>query len=89
VTNSPLRSGCNSRVASASWRPFGQTVLFVDDEAAIRASASEVLHDIGCVHLEAADAASAMRLLESDTKIDLLISDVGLPGGMMDGRCRP
>jgi signal transduction histidine kinase len=51
----------------------GQTVLFVDDEPVIRAIASEVLQDIGCAHLEAVDGASALQLLESGAKIDLLI----------------
>jgi CheY-like chemotaxis protein len=60
----------------------GQTVLFVDDEPAIREIAAEVLHDIGCAHLEASDGVSAMRLLESGAKIVLLITDVGLPRGM-------
>ena len=60
----------------------GQTVLFVDDEPAIREIAGEVLQEIGCAHLEASDGVSAMRLLESGAKIDLLITDVGLPRGM-------
>ena len=59
----------------------GQTVLFVDDEPAIRMLASEVLRDMGCHYFEAADAPSALKLFESRTKIDLLVSDVGLTGG--------
>jgi signal transduction histidine kinase/ActR/RegA family two-component response regulator len=59
----------------------GQTVLFVDDEPAIRMLASEVLRDMGCNYFEAADAPSALKLFESMTKIDLLVFDVGLTGG--------
>ena len=59
----------------------GQTVLFVDDEPAIRMLASKVLRDMGCNYFEAADAPSALKLFESMTKIDLLVFDVGLTGG--------
>jgi CheY-like chemotaxis protein len=59
----------------------GQTVLFIDDEPAIRMLASEVLRDMGCNYFEAADAPSALKLFESMTKIDLLVFDVGLTGG--------
>jgi CheY-like chemotaxis protein len=60
----------------------GQTVLLVDDEAAIRMLAAEMLQDMGCTAIEAADGAAAMTVLESNAKIDLLVSDVGLSGGM-------
>jgi nitrogen-specific signal transduction histidine kinase/CheY-like chemotaxis protein len=60
----------------------GKTVLFVDDEPAIREIAGEVLLDIGCAHLEASDGVSAMQLLEPGAQIDLLITDVGLPRGL-------
>ncbi len=43
---------------------------------------AETLADLGYQAIEAADAASALKVLESDAEIDLLISDVGLPGGM-------
>ncbi len=60
----------------------GETVLVVDDEPTVRMLVSDVLRELGYVPLEAEDAASGLRLLESDRRIDLLISDVGLPGGM-------
>ena len=64
--------------------PSGQggTVLLVDDEPTVRMLVAEVLHDLGCVAREAGDGAAALRVLQSDARLDLLITDVGLPGGM-------
>ena len=59
----------------------GQTVLVVDDEPTIRMLVAEVLEDLGYVALEASDGAAALGILRSDVRIDLLITDVGLPGG--------
>ncbi len=60
----------------------GETVLVVDDEPTVRMLVSEVLQDLGYTALEAADGASGLRVLQSDARVDLLITDVGLPGGM-------
>jgi CheY-like chemotaxis protein len=60
----------------------GETVLVVDDEPTVRMLIGDTLADLGYRGIEAADAASALKVLESDVKIDLLITDVGLPGGM-------
>lgn len=60
----------------------GQTVLIVDDEETLRVLIVEVLADLGYSCLEAGDGASGLEFLRSDTRIDLLVSDVGLPGGM-------
>ena len=60
----------------------GLTVLVVDDEATVRMLAHEVLNDLGYATLEAAEGATGLRLLQSDARIDLLVTDVGLPGGM-------
>ncbi len=62
--------------------PAGQTVLVVDDEPTIRMLVADVLEDAGLQTIEAADGAAALRILQSSTKLDLLITDVGLPGGM-------
>ena len=43
---------------------------------------AEVLAEFGYRAIEAADGSSALRVLQSDTRIDLLVTDVGLPGGM-------
>ena len=60
----------------------GETVLVVDDEASIRMLIVDVLRDLGYNALEAGDGPSAMKILQSDLAIDLLITDVGLPNGM-------
>jgi signal transduction histidine kinase/ActR/RegA family two-component response regulator len=60
----------------------GQTVLVVDDEPSVRMLVREVLEDLGYVALEAEDSAAGLKLLQSGARIDLLVTDVGLPGGM-------
>jgi PAS domain S-box-containing protein len=60
----------------------GETVLVVDDEELIRQLVVEVLTDLGYAALEAADGRQAMAILQSAGRIDLLVTDVGLPGGM-------
>jgi len=63
----------------------GETVLIVDDEPVVRMLVTEVLGDLGYVAIEVADGAAGLRVLQSDARIDLLITDVGLPG-VMNGR---
>ena len=64
-------------------RGFGETVLVVDDEPTVRMLIAEVLVEKGYYNiLEAGDGPSALKILESDRRIDLMITDVGLPGGM-------
>jgi PAS domain S-box-containing protein len=60
----------------------GETVLVVDDEPSVRMLITEVLAELGYTAIEAADGTSALRVLQSDARIDLLVTDVGLPGGM-------
>ena len=60
----------------------GETVLVVDDEATVRMLATEVLGELGYETLEAEDGAAGLRAVRSGARIDLLITDVGLPGGM-------
>jgi CheY-like chemotaxis protein len=43
---------------------------------------AEVLAELGYRAIEAAEGASALQVLRSDARIDLLVTDVGLPGGM-------
>ena len=59
-----------------------QTVLVVDDEATIRHLIDEVLNDLGYTVINAADGAAGIKVLQSGARIELLITDVGLPGGM-------
>jgi CheY-like chemotaxis protein len=60
----------------------GETVLIVDDEPSVRMLVTEVLAELGYTAIEAADGESGLRVLQSDVRIDLLVTDVGLPGGM-------
>ena len=60
----------------------GRTVLVVDDEPLVRLFVTEVLDDLGYATLEAEDAQGGLDILRTDARIDLLVSDVGLPNGM-------
>lgn len=63
-------------------RGGGETVLVIEDEATIRLLITEVLHEAGYQVIAAEDGRAGMRIFESARRIDLLVSDVGLPGGM-------
>ncbi|SDV46150.1 ATP-binding protein [Chitinasiproducens palmae] len=60
----------------------GEAIMVVDDEAVIRMVASEVLAGFGYHVLEAEDGATALRRIEQLERLDALVTDVGLPGGM-------
>jgi PAS domain S-box-containing protein len=60
----------------------GQTVLLVDDEDAVRGPAAERLRELGYQVLEAADGPATLRLLQGSPRLNLLVTDVGLPNGM-------
>ncbi|TXN21131.1 PAS domain-containing hybrid sensor histidine kinase/response regulator [Methylobacterium sp. WL9] len=60
----------------------GETVLVVDDEPSVRMLVTDILDDLGYTSIEAGDSAAGLKVLLSDVRIDLLVTDVGLPGGM-------
>ena len=60
----------------------GETVLVIDDEPSVRMLVADALGDQGYHCLEAGDGPSGLRMLESKARIDLLVTDVGLPGGL-------
>ena len=62
----------------------GDVVLVVEDEPVVRALVVEVLRELGYDALEAEDGVSGLDVLRSDQHIDLLVTDVGLPG--LNGR---
>jgi len=62
----------------------GETVVVVEDDPAVRMLVMDLLKELGYRAHEAEDAKSALPLLESDMRVDLLVTDVGLPG--MNGR---
>ncbi|MBX6322692.1 MAG: PAS domain S-box protein, partial [Rhodospirillaceae bacterium] len=68
---------------SASEHPRGgETILVVEDDAEVRAFATSQLVELGYRVLEAADGAEASRILAGDVAIDLLFTDVVMPGGI-------
>jgi PAS domain S-box-containing protein len=58
----------------------GATVLVVEDEQDVRALVVDALHEMGCVVLQAENGGAAMQVLHSGERVDLLVTDVGLPG---------
>ncbi|RYI81735.1 MAG: response regulator, partial [Acetobacteraceae bacterium] len=59
-----------------------ETVLVIDDEPTVRMLVTDVLRDLGYTAIEAEDGPSGLKILRSAKQISLLITDVGLPGGM-------
>ncbi|MBN2992418.1 response regulator [Pseudomonas cedrina subsp. fulgida] len=77
----------NPEATNPMLAPFasdGETVLIVEDDPAVRVLVSTVLKELGYAYVEAGDAHAAVPIIESGQRIDLMISDVGLPG--MNGR---
>ena len=64
--------------------PQRPVVLVVEDEVLVQMLVLEVLEDLGLEALEANDGPSALEIIRSDRRLDLLVTDVGLPG--MNGR---
>jgi signal transduction histidine kinase len=65
-------------------RGEGETILVVEDDAAVRLLVTGVLEELGYRYFEASGAPQAMTILRSGARIDLLLTDVGLP--VMNGR---
>jgi CheY-like chemotaxis protein len=72
--------------ADSSTHPYdgahGETVLIVDDEEIVRMLMVDVLREAGYRTLEAEAGAAGLKVLQSQVRVDLLITDVGLPGGV-------
>ena len=62
----------------------GESVLVVEDEPVVRSVITEILTNEGYRIMEAGDALSGLQILNQDSRVDLLITDIGLPG--MNGR---
>ncbi|HMI00382.1 MAG TPA: PAS domain-containing protein [Bradyrhizobium sp.] len=73
-----------SAATAAEHVATGETVLIVEDEPVVRAVIVEMLGEQGYQTLEAIDGPSGLRVLRTNARIDLLVTDVGLPG--MNGR---
>jgi PAS domain S-box-containing protein len=79
---SAASTGSGSASAPAPRAEQGETVLVVDDESTVRMLVTEVLTELGYRTIEAADGAGGLRVLQSGARVDLLVTDVGLPGGV-------
>jgi signal transduction histidine kinase/CheY-like chemotaxis protein len=73
-----------SHAAEAHATEHSETVLVIEDEAVVRGLIVEILNDLGYRPIEAADGPSGLDILKSPRKIDLLVTDIGLPG--LNGR---
>ncbi|OAS24608.1 PAS domain-containing protein [Methylobacterium platani] len=62
----------------------GETVLVVEDDATVRTLIGEALTELGYRVIEAPDGPAGLRILEAPGRIDLVVTDVGLPG--LNGR---
>jgi signal transduction histidine kinase len=78
------RPAAVSSMAPSAPRGDGERVLVVEDDAAVRMLVREVLEELHYHAVEFADPLAAVSFLASGARIDLMISDVGLPG--MNGR---
>ena len=74
----------NDMAGSTLSAPQRPVVLVVEDEVLVQMLVLEVLEDLGLEALEANDGPSALDIVRSDIRLDLLVTDVGLPG--MNGR---
>lgn len=60
----------------------GETILVVEDDESVRATSVELLTALGYSVLEAPNADSALAIINSGAKIDLLFTDVVMPGNL-------
>jgi len=63
-------------------QPTSAVILVVEDERPVRMVVVDVLSDLGYTVLEAGDGRAGLHIVESTAHVDLLLTDVGLPGGM-------
>jgi PAS domain S-box-containing protein len=70
------------RVSAATRAVGAESILVVEDDDALRAYVVEVLHDLGYSVLAAPDAATALKIIERGHDVDLLFTDVVMPGGI-------
>ena len=75
-----------TEVSSMAHAAQGETVLVIDDEPLVRMLVTDVLRELGYAAIEAVDGATGLKILRSAARIDLLITDIGLPGNMDGGQ---
>ncbi len=57
-------------------------MLVIDDEPVVRMLVVDILEELGYSALEAGDGPEGLKVLRSKARVDLLVTDVGLPGGL-------
>jgi CheY-like chemotaxis protein len=63
-----------------------ETILLVEDDDALRSYATQILQELGYRVLQAEGGAAALAMLDRERKIDLLLTDVVMPGGLDGGQ---
>ncbi len=84
ASEAEISGPASEQSAPPSLHGAGESVLVVEDEPAVRQLLREVLEELGYETVEAANGQAALPILSSKRRLDLLITDVGLPG--MSGR---
>ncbi len=74
--------GTVNRAGSDYQRAEGETVLVVEDEEDVRNYAEEALGELGYRVITASDGPAALRMIEQEEDVDLVFTDVVLPGGL-------
>jgi signal transduction histidine kinase/ActR/RegA family two-component response regulator len=82
VRPEPQPDGATRTPDTTHTRGKGETILVVEDDEEVRRSSVEALREMGYEVLEAGDAMDGVRLIVDHGGIDLLFTDVGLPGGV-------
>ncbi len=77
-----LVPGGDSKPGDLEPSPTGECILVVEDEAPLRALFAEQLEELGYEVVAVGNGAAALDVLRSERRIDLLLTDVGLPGGL-------
>lgn len=70
----------NLRAQTIPDTQHSESILVVEDNDGVRAFTCDALRDFGFNVIEAADASEALRILEGKVPVDLLFTDIGLPG---------
>ena len=78
----PFKERAATKTESNSWQGGSETILVVEDEPRVRKLLTRRLSNLGYRVIESENAQSAKRLIESQIKVDLLFSDIVMPGEM-------
>jgi len=82
IADSPGETNITADLEDAALNPVRGTVLIVDDEEDLLEIAGVYLEEMGCTVLKAIDGASALALLAAESQVDLVITDIVMPGGI-------